>query len=438
LVPDDRANRSSGVLNYPISYDKPVSQAKIIESAPGSLLNTYIDGDWCSFIQRGGSSLLPTFGNDGHIGYRYILVEEGQNNEKGSTLYNFTSSFGNADIAYSGVPQVIDKSYKRGKLIKMTQMNSENVPVYSKEESYTTELSRNKHGVAGIFSVRYLHNSINNYLDTYSTIYYGIVPSEWYYLSSSTETYYYPTGDIINTTSFHYENEENAQVTNITTNRSDGDEKVELFKYSNDYSTYPYTLMVSKNIISPVIDKEVYIKNELTDGMHVEYNGFNGDNIFLPSVVSVLNSESLALDERITFGPYSSNGNICQSQKTNDIPISYIWGYNNQYPIAKVENATYAQVSAAIDIAYIQDLSNQDVDASSEETLRSALSVLRDIEGAMVTIYTYDPLIGMTSQTDPNGITTFYQYDSMGRLSCIKDKDRNVIQYYDYHYNSEN
>ncbi len=53
---------------------------------------------------------------------------------------------------------------------------------------------------------------------------------------------------------------------------------------------------------------------------------------------------------------------------------------------------------------------------------------------AVITTYTYNPLIGMTSETDPNGKTTYYEYDDFGRLKCIKDHKGNVLKQMDYHY----
>lgn len=53
---------------------------------------------------------------------------------------------------------------------------------------------------------------------------------------------------------------------------------------------------------------------------------------------------------------------------------------------------------------------------------------------AQMTTYTYDPLIGMTSSTNENNVTTFYEYDSFGRLICIRDQNKNILKTYDYHY----
>lgn len=56
---------------------------------------------------------------------------------------------------------------------------------------------------------------------------------------------------------------------------------------------------------------------------------------------------------------------------------------------------------------------------------------------AQLTTYTYSPLVGMTSQTDPNGITTFYEYDSLGRLKNVKDHEGNILKQTLYHYQNQ-
>jgi len=56
---------------------------------------------------------------------------------------------------------------------------------------------------------------------------------------------------------------------------------------------------------------------------------------------------------------------------------------------------------------------------------------------AQMTTYTYDPLIGVTSQTDINNKITYYEYDGLGRLIDLKDQDGNVIKTIEYHYKGQ-
>ncbi len=53
---------------------------------------------------------------------------------------------------------------------------------------------------------------------------------------------------------------------------------------------------------------------------------------------------------------------------------------------------------------------------------------------AQMTTYTYDPLIGMTSQCDANNRITYYEYDAFSRLLRIRDMDKNIQKTFEYKY----
>jgi hypothetical protein len=55
-------------------------------------------------------------------------------------------------------------------------------------------------------------------------------------------------------------------------------------------------------------------------------------------------------------------------------------------------------------------------------------------QGAIMTTYTYDPLIGMTSQCDANNRIVYYEYDSQNRLALMRDQDKNVLKRVCYNY----
>jgi YD repeat-containing protein len=55
---------------------------------------------------------------------------------------------------------------------------------------------------------------------------------------------------------------------------------------------------------------------------------------------------------------------------------------------------------------------------------------------ALMTTYTYSPLVGETSETDPSGRSQIYQYDGLNRLQTVRDQDNNIVKQYDYEYQS--
>jgi hypothetical protein len=55
-------------------------------------------------------------------------------------------------------------------------------------------------------------------------------------------------------------------------------------------------------------------------------------------------------------------------------------------------------------------------------------------KGAEMTTVTYEPLVGITSQSDTRGYINYYEYDDAGRFSVIRDEAGNVVKSINYHY----
>jgi hypothetical protein len=70
--------------------------------------------------------------------------------------------------------------------------------------------------------------------------------------------------------------------------------------------------------------------------------------------------------------------------------------------------------------------------SSNSKALWTSLKSL--VPNAIFNTYSYSPFVGMTSQTDPTGVTTNYTYDLFGRLEYTKDDDQYLRNRYIYHY----
>lgn len=137
---------------------------------------------------------------------------------------------------------------------------------------------------------------------------------------------------------------------------------------------------------------------------------------------------------------YDSYGNVREFKDLSNSSNIYLWGYGGQYPIAEIKNSTYAEVVAVLTQPVIDNLNlTTHTEATMETLVKTAADKLRSdsrLSKAMVTSYTYKPLVGMTSKTDARGIKETYTYDGMQRLRAVLDHVNNVNRSFDYHYRS--
>lgn len=147
-----------------------------------------------------------------------------------------------------------------------------------------------------------------------------------------------------------------------------------------------------------------------------------------PSAVS--NFTALDNAQVIRFSGYDVNGNITEQYRENNVKEIYLWGYNGNYPVAKVIGSDYNTVAALVSNAILQN-------PSSEGALRTELNKIRTgLAGssAQVFTYTYKPGIGVGSMADIAGRITYYEYDSFGRLKLIRDQNNAILKQFDYQY----
>lgn len=162
----------------------------------------------------------------------------------------------------------------------------------------------------------------------------------------------------------------------------------------------------------------------------VRYNYPAGS--ILPDYAEGLNSRV-----EITYDRYDEKGNILQYTRLDGIKVSYLWSYNYKYPVAEIVGATYDQVSTALGLNTVSLATNPNPD---DNTINRIKALRTNLSNALVTVYTYKPLVGILTVTDPRGFATYYDYDTFGRLkrTYIKeDTTEKTIQTYDYHYQNQ-
>ena len=255
-------------------------------------------------------------------------------------------------------------------------------------------------------------------------------------LKTETETTTLNGQDVTVTKDYEYLGVNHFQPTKTTTTNSSGEQLISKMYYPNDIDTEPLMLeLVTQNRkANPVRtenyngtlklseQKMSYAKDITTNYLVLPKNTFGAKfpNSF-PTITNIGN-----LEKKLTYDSYDSTGNLTQYTPEGGAPVSIIWGYNKTQPIAKIENATTAQIMSTLGVS--------DFNTINESNLGALNALRQSLPNALVTTYTHIPLVGVSSITDPKGQTVYYTYDGLGRLEYVKDADGKLLTDYQYHY----
>jgi hypothetical protein len=269
-------------------------------------------------------------------------------------------------------------------------------------------------------------------------------------LLTQSQIKYFENGSEISVlTNYTYDNKN--QVSKISETNSSGNliETSFLYPYnlsSTNYNTY--SGMVNRNMLTPVVEKLVKNNGNPISLNKTEYKWINTPNptsyfqstYAIDKVKQSISGEYLDLEDIVLFHSYDQYSNPTEVSKKDGTRISYIWGYNGKYLLAKIENASQPNFDNATQGFTIipANLMADAITASNsgtEANLITALNALRtNLPNAMVTTFTYKPLVGVSTITDVKGDITKYYYDNSNRLQFVKDKDGNVLNENVYHY----
>lgn len=135
-----------------------------------------------------------------------------------------------------------------------------------------------------------------------------------------------------------------------------------------------------------------------------------------------------------------SSGAINYQGNSSQPFILSFWANNNAF-ILTVNGTTYQANNAIAGIThggftYYQWLINGNnqisIQTSNTDTYIDELRLYP--QKAMIKTFTYKPLIGISSQTDTNGKTIYYEYDGFNRLKLSRDHNGQILKLYDYRY----
>ncbi len=391
------------------------------------------------------------FGGTGTSQGKMVLY--GEVEKKGYGIYPFP------DISYYG-----DSPYLNGKLMKVEEFDNLQRKKSSEIYTYEKSFSQSLIDIIGSFNIGYSPTHIyakgdiqENHWVFRDTELDGIhfFAKEKIYFNSpinmkTSRKILYLEGEVVSETSYEF-NDDNLL------------SKKEYVVNSNEkiYTNFFYTKDNLPSQSQAILD-ELITSNRISELLETkEVKEINGTVVPLSKTVKkvkkVLKDEiEYILPEKISsakglgelknevmYHEYNDHGNPLELSKSDGTHVVYIWGYQNTQPVAKIEGVRFSDIPTGLYDAVVA-ASNADNDRTigslgKEGELRTALQNLRDdLPSAMVTSYTYDPLIGVTSITDPRGATVYYEYDDFNRLVRVKDQDGNVVTEHAYNYKNNN
>jgi YD repeat-containing protein len=483
------------------------------------------------------SSSQTSLGAGSHISYKEVQVLYGETGENGKNISTFSIS---PNLTHGTESDV---SWRRGILVTSGDYDNTNFRLRFTKNDYNFITAEEYYGL-GVEDTGSHPCADNTYPDVYPDVYpihvrqtVSKLSSEFYALTKTTSQEFNKlTGGVIeNTVEYFYDNVTHLQITRTKTN-ANNKRLVTAVSYPADYADASGFVgdLKASNIIVPlesvtwqegfneespkILSGQLFIYRAGGTGLIEETKALEiaSPLPFTNFKFSNRSTGVLPPNENETPGgylpfisyvskvsiTYDDNLNPVQVIPKNGNPTSYIWGYQNEFVIAKATNAIPTKIAyagfenhdegnwdsytsnsneartgtkafvgtlvksnlpsdnytltlwvkdgtgtpsvagtAPIETSEVVNgwkLLRWETSLAGQLVISSNGSIIDDVclhpVNSMMTTISYDPLKGPVCMTDPNNITTYYEYDRVGRLKLIKDLDGNVVKHFLYNY----
>lgn len=461
------------------------------------------------------------------VGYDKVSVSDvdQQGNLLGKSDYYYVNTpdeKGNGIFNLPGFPVTIHMN--NGQLLKEYVFNNEGDTLKKTENVFFQE-DASTTMVKGIYTRNILKNPPDASSSGGPMVRFYRIYSEWWHEYQTKQTLYSTTGEdpVTTVTTSYYDNPAHKNLTARENVNSKGRLVKSVYQYPPDLVDQEQSVlmqtMIDLNLISQPVITETFIDDVKISETHVKFeDSEKTGGIPLPvEIHAVKGATDIDISQKenlkIIYYKYDDKGNPLEVSKVDDLHFAYIWGYNNAFPIAQIQNATDGEVACTSfeNNAMIGwDLSNVNIQADEElsktgkacalltesssisapalasgqtyvveffarssistaeaqikvnnslitldgyyrkyQVIETASTINIVLEGSMsayidevriypldarITTYTYAPLIGVTSETDPNGRSKYFEYDLFTRLQRIRDEEGNILKTYEYNY----
>jgi hypothetical protein len=319
----------------------------------------------------------------------------------------------------------------------------------------------------------------------YDAAYYELI-SGWKYLDQETVTDYdlNGTNPIVVQNSYTY-NPSTQLMSSTSRLLSDGSTRSAEYFYSADYASVPgldpaqasilSQMNVTGNTAAPVLTLSK-VNGNVIEASRIDYQYSPQTNHIVPSVINTFNTVSQTYEPTVRLQAFNEADRLTMTSKSEASPVSYHWRSDNTSPNAMANNASPSEFysenyeedpSSTVGLAHSGNryTTSTSVGWAAPNGKTYLISYWYRLSGkwyqsrtgyngtahtlsggdayddvniyptdAQVTSYTFEPLVGMTSQTDAKGLSTFYEYDGFGRLLLVKDHNGDIIKHLAYNY----